>query len=106
MVLVPEFVPQAFISMYLPAIYAGLIIGFIGSIAIAMKKEEIHNDWFDSELVSLEEVLENDASLLVAQYIDICDDIMEEIDLDLIISHLDDLQYKIKGGIDELKRYL
>ena len=26
MVLVPEFVPQAFISMYLPAIYAGLII--------------------------------------------------------------------------------
>ena len=42
MVLVPEFVPQAFISMYLPAIYAGLIIGFIGSIAIAMKKEEIH----------------------------------------------------------------
>ena len=40
MVLVPEFVPQAFISMYLPAIYAGLIIGFIGSIAIAMKKEE------------------------------------------------------------------
>ena len=42
MVLVPEFVPQAFISMYLPAIYAGLIVGFIGSIAIAMKKEEIH----------------------------------------------------------------
>ena len=42
MVLVPEFVPQAFISMYLTAIYAGLIIGFIGSIAIAMKKEEIH----------------------------------------------------------------
>lgn len=71
-----------------------------------LKKEEIHNDWFDSELVSSEEVLENDASLLVAQYIDIYDDIMEEIDLDLIISHLDDLQYKIKGGIDELKRYL
>lgn len=40
MVLVPEFVPQAFISMYLPAIYAGLIIGFIGSIAIAMKKKK------------------------------------------------------------------
>ena len=71
-----------------------------------LKKEEIHNDWFDCELVSLEEVLDNDASLLVAQYVDICDDIMEEIDLDLIIRHLDDLQYKIKGGIDELKRYL
>ena len=42
-----------------------------------LKKEEIHNDWFDSELVSSEEVLENDASLLVAQYIDIYDDIME-----------------------------
>ena len=71
-----------------------------------LKKEEIRNDWFDSELVSLEEVLDNDASLLVAQYVDICDDIMGEIDLDLIVSHLDDLQYKIKGGIDELKRYL
>ncbi len=36
------FVPQAFIGMYLPAIYAGLIVGFIGSMAIAMKREEIH----------------------------------------------------------------
>lgn len=42
MVVLPEFVPQAFLSMYAPSIYTGLIIGFIGSIAIAMKKEEIH----------------------------------------------------------------
>ena len=42
MVFISEFVPQVFVSMYLPAIYAGLIVGFIGSIAIAMKKEEIH----------------------------------------------------------------
>ncbi|WP_407378414.1 EhaG family protein [Methanobrevibacter sp.] len=42
MVLIPAYVPSAFISMYLPAIYAGLIVGFIGSMAIAMRKEEIH----------------------------------------------------------------
>ena len=36
------YVPQEFISMYLPAIYAGLIVGFIGSMAIAMKREELH----------------------------------------------------------------
>ncbi len=42
MVLVPQFVPQAFISMYLPAIYAGLIVGFIGTMAIAINKREIH----------------------------------------------------------------
>ena len=35
-------VPSAFISMYLPAIYAGLIIGFIATMAIALKREEIH----------------------------------------------------------------
>ena len=40
--IVPTFVPDAFISMYLPAIYAGLIIGFIGTMAIALKREEIH----------------------------------------------------------------
>ena len=36
------YIPQEFISMYLPAIYAGLIVGFIGTMAIAMKREEIH----------------------------------------------------------------
>lgn len=39
---VPPHVPEVFISMYLPAIYAGLIVGFIGSIAIALEKREIH----------------------------------------------------------------
>ncbi|WP_432644957.1 EhaG family protein [Methanobrevibacter sp.] len=42
MVVVPAFVPTAFLNMYLPAIYAGLIIGFIGSMAIALKRKEIH----------------------------------------------------------------
>ncbi|MDL2247051.1 DUF2105 family protein, partial [Methanobrevibacter sp. OttesenSCG-928-K11] len=28
--------------MYLPAIYAGLIVGFIGLMAIAMEKRDIH----------------------------------------------------------------
>lgn len=42
MVFIPSYVPQVFIDMYLPAIYAGLIVGFIGTMAIAMKKEEIH----------------------------------------------------------------
>ena len=36
MVFLPPYVPDAFISMYLPAIYAGLIVGFIGTMAIAM----------------------------------------------------------------------
>ena len=36
MVIIPEFVPTAFLNMYLPAIYAGLIVGFIGSMAIAL----------------------------------------------------------------------
>lgn len=35
-------VPQAFINMYLPAIYAGLIIGFIGTMAIAINRRELH----------------------------------------------------------------
>ncbi len=42
MILVPSHVPEVFVSMYLPAIYAGLIVGFIGSMAIAMRKKEIH----------------------------------------------------------------
>ncbi len=42
MVVIPEFVPIAFLNMYLPAIYAGLIVGFIGSMAIALKRDEIH----------------------------------------------------------------
>lgn len=42
MVYIPPFVPDVFINMYLPAIYAGLIIGFIGTMAIAIRKEEIH----------------------------------------------------------------
>ncbi|WP_409200937.1 EhaG family protein [Methanobrevibacter sp. DSM 116169] len=39
---VPEFVPSIFISMYLPAIYTGLVVGFIGLLAIAMEKRDIH----------------------------------------------------------------
>ena len=42
MLLIPQYVPNAFLTMYLPALYAGLIIGFIGTMAIAMKREEIH----------------------------------------------------------------
>ncbi|MBE6508076.1 MAG: DUF2105 domain-containing protein [Methanobrevibacter sp.] len=42
MVYIPLSVPSAFISMYLPAIYAGLIVGFIGTMAIALKREELH----------------------------------------------------------------
>ena len=36
------FVPPEFVSMYLPAIYAGLIVGFIGTIAIAINRRELH----------------------------------------------------------------
>ena len=37
MVFIPSYVPAEFLSMYLPAIYAGLIVGFIGSMAEASK---------------------------------------------------------------------
>ncbi|MDR2830289.1 MAG: EhaG family protein [Methanobrevibacter sp.] len=40
--LVPEFVPQIFCSLYLPAIYTGFIVGFIGLIGIAINKSDIH----------------------------------------------------------------
>ena len=42
MILIPSYVPAEFVSMYLPAIYAALIVGFIGSMAIALRREEIH----------------------------------------------------------------
>lgn len=42
MVFVPTFVPSAFINMYLPAVYGALIVGFIATMAIAMKREELH----------------------------------------------------------------
>lgn len=36
------FVPHEFIGMYLPAVYAGLIVGFIGTMAIAINRKELH----------------------------------------------------------------
>ena len=42
MVFIPSNVPAEFISMYLPAIYGALIIGFIGSMAIALNRRDIH----------------------------------------------------------------
>ena len=35
------FVPQQFINMYLPAIYAASIVGFIATMVIAMKRKEL-----------------------------------------------------------------
>ncbi|KZX12589.1 hypothetical protein MBCUR_10000 [Methanobrevibacter curvatus] len=40
--LVPEFVPQIFASWYMPAIYTGFIIAFVGLIGIAVPKRDIH----------------------------------------------------------------
>ena len=40
--LVPQFVPAITASMYIPALYAGLVVGFIGLIAIAIEKRDIH----------------------------------------------------------------
>ena len=42
MIYVPSTVPLIFSSMYVPAIYTGLIIGFFSLIAIAMQKRDIH----------------------------------------------------------------
>ncbi|KZX16590.1 hypothetical protein MBCUT_07440 [Methanobrevibacter cuticularis] len=42
MIVVPEFVPAIFASWYVPAIYAGIIIAFIGLIGIAIQKRDIH----------------------------------------------------------------
>lgn len=71
-----------------------------------LRKDEEHNDWFDSKLIAISEVLENNASLLVAQYVDTYDEPVENMDLDVIIEHLDYFQGKIKEGINELRRYL
>ena len=71
-----------------------------------LRKDEVHNDWFDSKRIAVSEVLENDASLLVAQYVDSVDEPVEEMDLDVIIDHLDYLQGKIRESIEELRRYL
>lgn len=70
------------------------------------KKEEIHTDCFDSKRISIKDVLDNNYSLLAQQYIDSIEEKVEEMDLGVIIDHLDDLQSKIKRGIDELRRYL
>jgi energy-converting hydrogenase A subunit G len=40
--LVPEFVPAIFCSWYLPAIYTGFIVAFIGLIGIAINKSDMH----------------------------------------------------------------
>lgn len=71
-----------------------------------LRRNENHNDWFDSKCVAVSEVLDNDASLLVAQYVDADDEPVEEMDLDVIIDHLDYFQGKIRDGIEELRRYL
>ena len=71
-----------------------------------LRRDEVHNDWFDSKRVAVSEVLYNDASLLVAQYVDAYDEPFEEINLDEIIDHLDYFQCKIREGIEELRRYL
>ena len=42
MMFIPPHVPAEFVSMYLPAIYAALIVGFIGSMAIALNRRDIH----------------------------------------------------------------
>ena len=42
MVFIPSNVPVEFVSMYLPAVYAALIVGFIGSMAIALNRRDIH----------------------------------------------------------------
>ena len=42
MMFIPSNVPAEFVSMYLPAIYAALIVGFIGSMAIALNRRDIH----------------------------------------------------------------
>ena len=56
MVFVPAFVPSAFLSMYMPAIYAGLIVGFIATMAIAMKREEQQMVAYEAPQVEVIEV--------------------------------------------------
>lgn len=41
-ILVPEFVPAITASLYLPAIYVAIIVGFIGLTGIAIQKRDIH----------------------------------------------------------------
>lgn len=41
MVYIPTTVPSIYLNMYLPAVYTGLIVAFIGLIGIAMEKRDI-----------------------------------------------------------------
>lgn len=70
------------------------------------KKEEIHTDCFDGKRISVKDVLDNNYSLLSQQYVDSVEEKVDEMDLEVIINHLDYLQSKIKRGIEELRRYL
>lgn len=70
------------------------------------QKEELHNEWFDSSLIPLGDVIGNDASLLVPLYVDVSDEANEEIDLNAIVERLDYFQDKVSQGIKELKKYL
>ncbi|WP_084266257.1 EhaG family protein [Methanobrevibacter filiformis] len=42
MELVPQFVPDIFLSWYAPAVYTGFIVAFIGLMGIAIAKKDIH----------------------------------------------------------------
>lgn len=42
MVLIPEFVPAITASLYLPAVYVAIIVGFIGLTGIVIQKRDIH----------------------------------------------------------------
>ena len=39
--IVPQFVPAFFQSMYVPVLYGGLIVAFIGLMGIAIEKRDI-----------------------------------------------------------------
>lgn len=69
-------------------------------------RSEFDNEWFESKNISLQDVLNNENSLFVDEYIDNENETDIVIDPHEIMKSLDELQEKLKNGIDELKNYI
>lgn len=67
---------------------------------------EVSNQWFKSQNIPLVDVMDNEGSLLVAQYVDNADDRDLELDPQKLVRELGELQDKVKQGIDDLTMYL
>ena len=69
-------------------------------------RSELDKEWFESKNISLQDILSNDNSLFVDEYIDNAKEPDEYIDPFEIIENLVKLRDKLENGIEELKHYI